>query len=660
MKSTTKTHQSSEDLSLREEKFCHEELQVTALSIKERLLCLSRDQDILRFCRIRKTRKIMGCRSWNIYFSPGSLLIRESVMDYMNRYELWTQSDYFDTDTKMELASLCGNNVEIKERFHKDLEFGTSGLRGIMGAGTNRVNKYTVRKAAQGFANYLKKLDSEKSHGILIAYDSRKNSKEFALETALVMCASGVKAYVFESLRPTPELSFGIRHLGLSGGVVITASHNPAEYNGFKVYGADGGQVTHPADRQIIDEVSKIGDWHLIARMDLENAIKNGMLVYVGEDVDEAYYEAVLAQSVDECAILEQSSSLNIVYTPLHGSGNVPVCEVLSRAGFMNVYVVAEQEEPNGNFPTVEVPNPEDLRVFDLALVLADEVDADIIIATDPDADRIGVAVCDKFNKYIFLNGNMIGVLLVEYILSRSKRKGQLPKDGIIISSVVSTKLTRKISEHYGVKYEEVLTGFKYISEKIEKMDKEKDGTFIFGFEESFGYLAGNYIRDKDAVLGAYLVCEMAAHYKTRSMTLCDGLNEIYEKYGYYLEETVSVTFEGIKGSAVMERVMDSYRAESPAHLGDNKVVEISDFKTGLCTNLVSGRVGAIDMAKSNVLYYECADGSWMCIRPSGTEPKIKLYFGTNAKTMDECKERLEMIIVQAFASFESRRRRYG
>jgi len=581
-------------------------------------------------------------------------------MDYIEKYELWVQDDYIDAETKMELEALRGNHAEIKERFHKDLEFGTSGLRGIMGAGTNRMNKYTVRKAAQGFANYLKNSAPEKEHGVLIAYDSRKNSQEFAMETALVMSASGVKAYIFESLRPTPELSFGIRHLGVSGGVVITASHNPAKYNGFKVYGPNGGQVISPADKLIIDEVNKIDKWHQIERVDVEQAEKSGMLVYVDKEIDEAYYESILAQSVDENAALGQGSELNVVFTPLHGSGNIPVREVLSRAGFNNVHMVAEQEEPNGDFPMLEAPNPENLRVFDMALKHAQKVNADIIVATDPDADRIGVMAKNKFGKFIFLNGNMTGVLLTDYILSNLKRKGRLPKDGVIISSVVSTKMTRKISENYGMRYEEVLTGFKYIGERIEQMENEKNGTFIFGFEDTCGYLAGNYIRDKDAVLGAYLVCEMAAHYKALGMTLCDRLNEIYEQYGYYLETTRPITFEGSEGSVIMGKVMESYRLEPPTHLGNDNVVKVYDFKLGLSTDLVSGQVDVINMTKSNVLYFQSEDGSWMCIRPSGTEPKMKLYFGTNAKSMLESEKKLEVIGDDIITSFIEWRRRYG
>jgi len=581
-------------------------------------------------------------------------------MDYMKKYEAWASGSFFDEQTRDELASLVDSPAEIKERFHKDLEFGTGGLRGIMGAGTNRINSYTVRRAAQGFANYLNNITYlQKELGVLIAYDSRNFSKQFAVETALVMCANGIKAYVFESLRPTPELSFGIRHLGLAGGIAVTASHNPPEYNGFKVYAHDGGQVTHPVDRLIIEEVNKIDDWAEIKTLDKNTAVRDGMLVYVGKEIDEAYYEAILAESVDNTSILEKGASLNIVFTPLYGSGNMSVREVLWRAGFKNVHVVKEQEEPNGNFPTVDAPNPEDPRVFKLALALADKVRADIIIGTDPDADRIGVIALDKFGKYIFLNGNMTGILLTEYILSTRKRSGRLPVDGVIISSVVSTNLTRKISDDYGMKYEEVLTGFKYFGEKITQMENEKNRTFLFGFEETYGYLAGTYTRDKDATLAAYLVCEMAAAYKVRGMTLCDGLDEIYRKYGYHLENTEYITLKGVEGSVLMKKVMDSYRLEPPKYLGEDKVVRIIDFKAGISTDLVLEQVEETKLPKSNVVYYQAEGGSWMCIRPSGTEPKMKMYFGTEAQTFSECEKKLETITKEALASFEDRKKRY-
>jgi len=579
-------------------------------------------------------------------------------MDYMKRYEAWAQSSFFDIETKAELALLQGNHAEIKERFHKDLEFGTGGLRGIMGAGTNRMNIYTVRKASQGFANFLKKEFRGDELGVLIAYDSRKFSDQFAIEAALVMCANGIKAYVFDSLRPTPELSFGVRYLGLSGGIVITASHNPPEYSGLKVYGSDGAQVTYPSDKLVIEEVNKIDDWAKIKTMAIQEAVGGGMLIYVGKEIDEPYYAAVLAESVDN-TVLKQSNNINIVFTPLHGSGNIPVREVLSRAGFENVHIVREQEKPDCNFSTLDSPNPEDSRVFEMALMLAEKVQADIIIGTDPDADRIGVVVRDKFGKYIFLNGNMLGVLLTEYILLTLKKKGRLPEDGVIISSVVSTDLTHKISKHYGVKYIEVLTGFKYVGEKITQLETQGSGKYLFGFEESYGYLAGTYARDKDAVSTAYLVCEMAAAYKMHGMTLCDALTKIYEKYDYHMENTKSITLKGIEGSILMKKIMESYRVEPPTNLGEHRVVNVFDFSIGKCIDLVSRQAEVIDLPKSNVLYYQAEGGSWMCIRPSGTEPKMKMYFGTNAKTLGECAKNIKIMMEEAQASFWARKNAY-
>lgn len=578
-------------------------------------------------------------------------------MDYIKKYEAWLEDSLFDEETRNELALLRDNFSEIEERFHKDLEFGTGGLRGIIGAGTNRINIYTVRKATQGFANYLKNESEGKELGVLFAYDSRRFSKVFAEEAALVMCGNGIKAYVFESLRSTPQLSFGVRQLGLSGGVVITASHNPPEYNGYKVYGPDGGQVPFPKDIKIIEEVNKIDSWDKINIADKDKAIKDGMLVYVGKEVDEAYYKAVLDMSVN----MDAAKELNIVFTPLHGTGNVPVREILGRAGFKNTHIVKEQEEPDSEFSTVGYPNPEDPNVFKLAVQLAEEVKADVIIATDPDADRIGVVVKgnggdSKASEYIFLNGNMTGVLLTEYILSNLKAQGRLPADGVIISTIVSTNLTRVIADYYGVDYVEVLTGFKYIGEKIKEMEEAGKGEYIFGFEESYGYLAGTYARDKDAVCTAYLICEMAASYKMRGMTLHDGLIEIYRKYGYYLEEVKSVTLPGIEGSALMKKIMDSFRAAPPAYLGGDRTVKAIDLGAGNITNLLSGKIEKAALPKSNVLYYEAENDSWMCIRPSGTEPKIKVYFGANCTSMEGCKEKLEKILKEAMASFEDRK----
>ena len=577
-------------------------------------------------------------------------------MDYLKRYEAWLNDSFFDEETRAELALLRDNFSEIEERFHKDLEFGTGGLRGIIGAGTNRMNIYTVRKATQGFANYLKKENPGGEPGVLFAYDSRRFSKLFAEEAALVMCGNGIKAYVFDSLRPTPELSFGVRHLGLSGGVVITASHNPPEYNGYKVYGADGGQVPFPKDVEIIEEVNKVDSWSKINTADKDKAVTGGMLTYVGEEIDEAYYKAVLALSVNDKAVKAQGGSMNIVFTPIHGSGNVPVREVLRLAGFKSVHVVKEQEEPDSEFSTVGYPNPEDAKVFNLALELANKTEAELIIGTDPDADRIGVVAKDKNGGYVFLNGNMTGILLTEYILSHLKENNRLPSDGVVISTIVSTKLTPVIAGHYGVDYMEVLTGFKYIGEKIKLMEESGKGAYLFGFEESYGYLAGTYARDKDAVSAAYLVCEMAASYKMRGLTLADGLKEIYEKYGYYMEDVKSITLAGIEGTALMKKIMDSFRGSPPAALGGSKVVTAIDFGAGTVKDMISGQMSETTLPKSNVLYYITESDSWMCIRPSGTEPKIKVYFGVSAGSEEDCSRALKAITEGTMAEFEDRK----
>jgi len=581
-------------------------------------------------------------------------------MDYLKTYEAWLSDSFFDEETRSELTQLRDNFSEIEERFHKDLEFGTGGLRGIIGAGTNRMNIYTVRKATQGFANYLKKQAQGKELGVLFAYDSRRFSKLFAEEAALVMCGNGIKAYVFESLRPTPELSFGVRHLGLSGGVVITASHNPPEYNGYKVYGPDGGQVPFPKDIEIIEEVNKVDSWAMVKIADKEEAIKSGKLVYVGAEIDEAYYKSVLTLSVNNEAVKAMGTNMSIVFTPIHGTGNVPVREVLRLAGFKNVHVVKEQEEPDSEFSTVGYPNPEDAKVFKLALALSDKVQADVIIGTDPDADRIGVVTKNKNGGYVYLNGNMTGVLLTEYILSHLKENGQLPADGVVISTIVSTDLTRAIARHYGMEYVEVLTGFKYIGEKIKQMKETGKGTYLFGFEESYGYLAGTHARDKDAVAAAYLVCEMAASYKMRGMTLDDGLKEIYEKYGYYIEDVRSITLAGIEGTALMKKIMDSFREKPPVTLGTDKVTQAIDFGAGTVRDMLSGQIGETTLPKSNVLYYTTESNSWMCIRPSGTEPKIKVYFGVKAEGEDKCRQTLESVMTATMADFEDRKNAKG
>jgi len=578
-------------------------------------------------------------------------------MSYRENYESWLNSDFFDKATHNELLSIKDNDSEIKERFHKDLEFGTGGLRGIIGAGTNRINIYTIRKATLGFANYLNKQPPEEGTqmGVLIAYDSRRLSKEFAEEAALVLCANGIKAYVFESLRPTPELSFGVRYLNLAGGIVITASHNPPEYNGYKVYGADGGQIPFPKDMEIIDEVNKISDFSAIKAADKADALERGLYNVAGAEIDEAYYSAILAHPVNPQAVNDIGKQMNIVYTPIHGTGNIPVREVLKRAGFQNVHVVAEQAEPDSNFTTVGYPNPEEPTVFKLALGLAEQVGADIVIGTDPDADRIGAMVKNPMGEFVPLTGNMMGVLLTEYILSSLESNNKLPENGVVISTIVSTDMTRIIAESYGVKYDEVLTGFKYIGEKIKAME-DGSGSFLLGFEESYGYLAGTFAREKDAVSATKLICEMASMYKQRGITLYDGLMEIYEKYGYYREKVESVTLKGIEGTALMKKIMDSFRLNPPTELSGKKVIKIYDYEAETLCYPETGKSEKTTLPKSNVLYYTIDGGNWMCIRPSGTEPKIKIYFGAKGSSVNEADEILNKLAKEALELFESKK----
>ncbi|MCD8035835.1 MAG: phospho-sugar mutase, partial [Clostridiales bacterium] len=494
-------------------------------------------------------------------------------MDYMEKYEFWLASDAFDEETKKELESIRGDDKEIKERFYKDLEFGTGGLRGIIGAGTNRMNKYTVGKATQGLANYILKNNPDgMKMGVAIAYDSRNMSPEFAEMSALVLNANGIKAYVFDELRPTPELSFAVRELGCTAGIVVTASHNPPEYNGYKVYWADGAQVVAPKDKGIIGEVNAIDDFGAIKRMDRKEAEEKGLFNVIGKEIDDKFVANIKTTAVRPEEI-EKAKDMVIVYTPLHGTGNKPVRRILKEVGFENVYVVPEQELPDGNFSTVGYPNPEDPKAFTLAIKLAKEKNADLVVGTDPDADRIGVVIKDAEGNYDVMTGNMTGALLTEYVLSGRKEKGNLPKDAAVIKTIVTTEMVRAIAENYGAELIEVLTGFKFIGEKIKQFEEDHSHTFEFGFEESYGCLAGTYARDKDAVGAAMLVCEMAAYYKNRGMTLYDGLNELYEKYGYYKEGVKSVTLKGIDGAEQIQKIMAYLRANTPDELAGHRVI---------------------------------------------------------------------------------------
>ena len=566
-------------------------------------------------------------------------------MDYMDKYNFWLTSPQFDEETGKELEAIKGNDLEIKDRFYKDLEFGTGGLRGIIGAGTNRMNKYTVGKATQGLSNYILKNNPEgKTMGVALAYDSRNMSPEFAEMSALVLNANGIKAYIFDELRPTPELSFAVRYLGCTAGIVVTASHNPPEYNGYKVYWADGAQVVAPKDEGIIGEVNSITDFSAIKMMDKAEAVKNGLFNVVGKEIDDAFVENIKKQAVRPEEVIK-AKDMKIVYTPLHGAGNKNVRRVLAEVGFENVYVVPEQENPDGTFPTVGYPNPEDPKAFTLAIKLAQEKQADIIIGTDPDSDRIGVVVKDNNGNYDILSGNMTGALLTEYVLGGRKEKGTLPENAAMVKTIVTTEMVRAIAENYGVKLFDVLTGFKFIGEKIKQFEEDHSYSYVFGFEESYGCLSGTYARDKDAVGASMLVCEMAAYYKNKGMTLYDGLMELYNKYGFYKEGVKSVTLKGVDGAEQIQKIMEYLRNNVPSDFAGNKVIWAKDYKTGVFKNLLTGENEASTLPKSNVLYYNLDDRAWLCVRPSGTEPKIKFYMGVKADSLEKAVEKTDALV---------------
>lgn len=566
-------------------------------------------------------------------------------MDYKQRYLDWLNDAYFDAETKAELKAIENDDKEIQERFYKDLEFGTGGLRGIIGAGTNRMNKYTVGKATQGLANYILKQGEEgKKMGVAISYDSRHMSPEFAEQAALVLNGNGIKAYVFDELRPTPELSFAVRHLGCTAGIMVTASHNPPEYNGYKVYWADGGQVPYPRDEEIINEVNSIENYSDVKTANKQEAQTSGLFNIIGKEIDDEFVKNVKAQSINSDVIKQVTDTFKIVYTPLHGTGNKPVRRVLEEIGFKNVYVVPKQELPDPEFSTVSYPNPEDPKAFTLAMELAKKEQADIIVGTDPDADRVGAVVKDSSGEYIILTGNMTGVLLADYILSQKKANGTLPENGALVSTIVSTNMTQAIAKYYDVAMYEVLTGFKYIGEKIKEFEQTGSHTFLFGFEESYGCLSGTYARDKDAVVATMLICEMAAFYKTKGMSLYEGLQEVYKKYGYYKETVKSITLKGIEGVQKIKYIMETLRKDSPNEVSGVKVVEARDYKASVTKNLVTGKDEKIELPVSDVLYYVLEDESWFCIRPSGTEPKIKVYFGVNGNTSEEADDKLNKV----------------
>ncbi len=562
------------------------------------------------------------------------------MKDYMKIYQEWLSNPYFDEATKEELRAIEGNENEIKERFYMDLEFGTAGLRGIIGAGINRMNIYVVRRATQGLANYIIKQGAA-NKGVAIAYDSRHMSPEFAMEAAMTLAANGIKAYKFESLRPTPELSFAVRELGCVAGINITASHNPPEYNGYKVYWEDGAQFTPPHDKGVTEEVLAIEDLSTVKTTDETSATAAGLYQVIGQEIDDKYIAQVKAQVVNQKAIDEMQDQITIVYTPLHGTGNIPARRVMKEIGFTHVYVVPEQELPNGDFPTVSYPNPEAKEAFELGLKLAKEKNADLVLATDPDADRLGVYVKDtKSGEYIPLTGNMSGSLLCEYVLSQKQAAGKIPADGQVVKSIVSTNLIDAVAKSYGAELIEVLTGFKWIGKQILKNETTGHGTYLFGMEESYGCLIGTYARDKDAISATAALCEAAAYYKQKGMTLWDAMIAMYEKYGYYKDAVKAIGLSGIEGLAKIQSIMETLRNNTPTEVGGYKVTSARDYKLDTIKNMATGEVKPTGLPSSNVLYYDLEDGAWICVRPSGTEPKIKFYFGVKGTSLKDAEEK--------------------
>jgi len=574
-------------------------------------------------------------------------------MNYRDVYNQWCTDSYFDEQTQAELKALEGDEKEIEDRFYRQLEFGTGGLRGVIGAGTNRMNIYTVRQATQGLANYIISQNGQEK-GVGIAYDSRIMSPEFAMEAALCLNANGIKTYRFTSLRPTPELSYAVRELGCIAGIVLTASHNPREYNGYKVYWEDGGQITPPHDKNILAEVAKVTSFDQVKTMSLDAAKASGLFHEIGEEIDDKYMEELKKQSIHPEVIQKMAKDFTIVYTPLHGTGNLPVRRVLKALGFEKVYVVKEQELPDGNFPTVAYPNPESPKAFEMALELAKEVDADIVLATDPDADRLGVYCKDtKTGEYVSFTGNMSGMLIAEYILKERKATGTMPENPALVETIVTTDMAKVIAEAYNVKLIEVLTGFKYIGEQIRLFEEQNTYNYVFGLEESYGCLAGTYARDKDACVAVMMLCEVASWYKSKNMTLWDAMIAMYEEYGYFKEGLETITLKGMDGAAQIQQMMENARNNPPAKLGDYKVLAVRDYKADTRKDMGTGEVSATGLPSSNVLYYELEDNSWCCIRPSGTEPKIKFYFGVKGNSLEDSEVKLENLkaaLLQMFA----------
>ena len=573
-------------------------------------------------------------------------------MEYKERYEEWLSNPYFDEDTKAELKGIAEDENEIKERFYTDLEFGTAGLRGIIGAGTNRMNIYTVRKATQGLANYIHK-SGNADKGVAVAYDSRRMSPEFADEAALCLAANGIKAYVFESLRPTPELSYAVRKLGCIAGINITASHNPPEYNGYKVYWEDGAQITPPHDKGIMDEVKAVEDYTTMKTMGLEEAKAAGLYEVIGAEVDDAYIAELKKQVIHQDAIDAVGKDLKIVYSPLHGTGNIPARRILKELGFENVYVVKEQELPDGEFPTVSYPNPEAAEAFDLGLKLAKEVDADIVLATDPDADRLGVRVKDKDGVYHTLTGNMSGCLLADYEIGQRKDLKGLPEDGYLIKTIVTSNMADAIAKYYNAGLIEVLTGFKFIGQQILGFETSGKGEYLFGFEESYGCLIGTHARDKDAIVATMALCEAAAYYKTKGMNLWDAMIAMYDRYGYYKDDIQSITLKGIEGLAKIQEILETLRKNPPMEIAGYKVLKARDYKADTIKDMATGEVTGTGLPNSNVLYYDLTDDAWLCVRPSGTEPKVKFYYGVKGASLEDADAKSEQMGKEVLAMID-------
>lgn len=564
-------------------------------------------------------------------------------MEYLNEYKKWCTSDVFDEETKKELLNIKDNKKEIEDRFYKELEFGTAGLRGIIGAGTNRMNIYTVGKATQGLANYIKKNNGEE-RGVAIAFDSRHMSKEFSEEAALILNANGIKTYLFDSLRPVPELSFAVRELNCIAGIMITASHNPPKYNGYKVYWEDGAQIVPPVDKDIINEVKAIEDYKEIKKISKAEGERKKLYTVIGKEIDEKYMEA-LEKLVLNPEIIKKQKDLKIVYTPLHGTGNIPVKTILNKLGFEKVYIVKEEEKPNGDFPTVDYPNPEDPKAFKLALKLAKEKDADIVLATDPDADRLGVYAKDsKTGEYKSFTGNMSGLLIAEYELSQKRERNNIPQNGILIKTIVSSNLADAISKKYNIQLKEVLTGFKYIGEQIKIFEKTNENTYLFGFEESYGCLIGTHARDKDGIAAVMALCEAAAYYKEKGFTLWDQMVNIYEEYGYYKEDLLSITLEGVEGASKIKEMMENLRNNIPTRIGEYKVEKFRDYKTEKIINMETKEEEKTGLPESNVLYFDLENDFWVCVRPSGTEPKIKFYVGVKGSNIEDAEIKVKKL----------------